>query len=111
MIPTLDVYKNDEWGQPKQSIDPKKKLEEYHRSYSQFIYSLFCRNKTAWGKASYDRFDELRAYSNGEQSTDRYKKWLIDDISDGTSSTVATDSFDSTPVSRVAKREGWYNMM
>lgn len=111
MIPTLDVYKNDEWGMPKQSIDPKKKLGEYHRQYSQFIYSLFVRGKCAWGSASYDKFTELRAYSNGQQSTEQYKTWLAGDLSDNKSSTVATDSFDSTPLSRVAKKGGWYSMI
>lgn len=111
MIPILSEYKDKEWGRPKQSIDPLKKQAEYHRQNSQFIYSLFTRNRCAWGNASYSRFDELRSYSMGEQSTDRYKKWLSNDLSTGESSTVAVDSFDSTPLSRVAKKEGWYNMM
>ena len=111
MIPILPDYKDREWAFPKQEINPDKKDAEYHKSWSQGIYSLFCRQKTAWSTNGQKNFQELRDYSNGEQSTDRYKKWLLNDINTGTDSTVAVDSFDSTPLSRVAKKEGWYNMM
>ena len=111
MIPVLSAYKDREWAFPKQNINPDKKDIEYHRSWNKGIYSLHCRKKTAWSEATQKNFQELRDYSNGEQSTDRYKKWLANDISTGTDSTVAIDSFDSTPLSRVAKKEGWYNMI
>ena len=111
MIPILPDYKDREWAFPKQEINPDKKDAEYHKSWSQGIYSLFCRQKTAWSTNGQKNFQELRDYSNGEQSTDRYKKWLVNDLNTGADSTVAIDSFDSTPVSRIAKKEGWLSMM
>ena len=111
MIPVLSAYKDREWAFPKQNINPDKKDIEYHRSWSKGIYSLYCRKKTAWSEATQKNFQELRDYSNGEQSTDRYKKWLVNDLNTGADSTVAIDSFDSTPVSRIAKKEGWLSMM
>ena len=111
MIPVIDAYKDREWAFPKQEIDPNKKDAAYHRSWAKGIYSLFCRQKTSWNADRQKNFQELRDYSNGEQSTDRYKKWLVNDLSTGESSTVAVDSFDSTPISRTAKKNGWYNMM
>lgn len=111
MIPVVNAYKDGSWAFGRQDIDPSKKNAEYHTTNARAIYSLFCRNRTAWGATTYDKFDELRAYSRGEQSVDRYKTFLLNDSSDSTSSTVAVDSFDSLPLTRVAKREGWYNML
>lgn len=112
MIPIINKYKDDDFAFPRQNINPTKKGLEYHRKGAEAIYSLFCRNKTAWGVDGYNRFEELRLYSLGKQSTDRYKTWLSQDLSStGQPSTVAVDSFDSTPLSRIARKEGWLNVL
>ncbi len=111
MFSTLKEYKDKEWYAPKQNINPAEKLADYHKRYSQFIYSLLCRNKTAWGVIGFDRFNTLRLYSLGKQDTDQYKTFLTSDITTSTNSTIALDSFDSTPLAREAKRSGWYNMI
>jgi hypothetical protein len=111
MIPILDSYRDGAWAFERQEIDPKTKDADYHTKNAKAIYSLFCQNKTSWGISTYSKFDELRMYSRGEQSVDRYKTFLLNDTSDNTSSTVAVDSFDSLPLTRVAKKEGWYNML
>jgi len=111
MIPVLSAYKDGSWAFPRQDIDPSKKDAEYHTTNAKAIYSLFCRNRTAWGATTYDKFNELRAYSCGEQDVDKYKTWLISDESSSTSSTVAVDSFDSLPLTRTARREGWFNAL
>ncbi len=110
MFPIIQEYKDKEWSAPKQAINPADKKGDYHRSYSQFIYSLFAKNRTSWGQNGYDKFNTLRLYSLGKQPTDQYKTQLTNDSNVGTSSTVAVDSFDSTPLSRVAKKEGWLNV-
>ena len=111
MFPALEAYKSDDWGQPKQTINPKDKKGDYHKQYSQYIYSLYCKNKTSWGANGASNFERLRLYSTGNQDTDQYKTWLSNDVSTGQPSTVAVDSFDSTPLSRVSRKEGWYNMI
>lgn len=111
MIQVPEKYKSGEYAFPRTDINPDKKDGEYCKNWATAIFALYARNRTAWGANAYDKFQELRDYSNGLQSTDRYKKWLLNDIGTGADSTVAVDSFDSLPISRVAKREGWYNVM
>jgi len=111
MIPIIDdSYRNKEWAFPPRDVDPKKKRSEYNRQNAQAIYSLFTRNKMSWGIEMFKRFGELRDYSNGQQSVDRYKSWLMNDINDN-GTAVSIDSFDQLPLLRVAKRGGWYNIM
>jgi hypothetical protein len=109
MIPIVEDYKNKEIGFPDRSIDPKKKKAEYCRRFNEAIYSLYCRNRTAFSSATYSEFDELRSYSNGTQSTDKYKGWLSSDT-ESVDSTVAT-AWDDLPLTRESKRSGWYNLL
>jgi hypothetical protein len=109
MFPVLQAYKDKEWSAPKQGINPAEKQAEYHRKQSQFIYSLFCRNKTAFTSDSYSQFERLRLYSIGKQDVEQYKTSLSGDSLTNSTSNVAVDSFDSTPLSRISRKEGWYN--
>jgi hypothetical protein len=109
--PTLDNYKNFEWAFPSRDIDPKKKGAEYCQRNAQAIYSLFCRNKMNWTIGDYRHFNTLRDYSRGEQSVDKYKSFLLNDLNDSGTPAIAADSFDSLPISRVAKRQGWWNVL
>jgi hypothetical protein len=110
MIPVLIEYSNSEWGFPSKDVDPKKKDHEYHRKHCQGIYSLFLRNKTSWGITGYKDFAIARDYSRGEQDVNQYKAWLLNqNMEDGSSANV--DVFDDTPIGRIAKREGWMNIM
>ena len=109
-IPRLEQYASKEWAFPNRSIDPKKKTALYCKAWNEGIYSLFCRGKTAWDFNGYDNFAELRAYSCGTQSVERYKSFLTtsdDTTTDSTSASV----FDDTPLSRESKRSGWYNIL
>ena len=56
----------------------------------------------------YNKFIHFRAYSTGNQSTDRYKVWAVNDFSTSGSSTqpVALDTFDDLPLTRLAKKYG-----
>lgn len=111
IVPSLGAYKDFEWAFPKRDINPKDKQADYCRRNAEAIYSLFCRNKLSWGQDTWNHFSVLRAYSRGEQDTSQYKSWLTNDISDSNNTSIATDSFDSLPLSRIAKRQGWYNVM
>lgn len=108
MIPNISKYSNREYGFPNRSIDPKKKGKDYCRQWSEGVYSLFLRGKTAWGFSMYDKFQQDRDYSNGLQDIEQYKTWLLGE-SDTDSTTNGT--WDSLPLTRTAKREGWYNVL
>jgi len=110
MIPVIANYKDTEFPFPSRDIDPKQKGDKYCKSNAQAIYSLYCRAKTAWSADYQQEFNELRDYSRGEQNTDRYKSWLLDET-DVTNSNVSLSTFDDTPLGRVSKREGWANVM
>jgi hypothetical protein len=111
MITILDKYKSEgEFSFPNRDIDPKLKNAEYDRKNAEAIYSLYCKNQCAWGSAQASNFTTNRLYSTGNQDIEQYKSWLLNDSSDDGTTAVA-DSFDSTPLSRVAKREGWYNLI
>ncbi len=107
-LPILPNYRDGNKPFPDRDIDPKKKDAAYCAQWAQAIYSLFTQNKTAWATWMYDEFSELRAYSCGEQSVEKYKTWLTSsDSSDATNDIT----FDDTALSRVSKREGWYNIL
>ncbi len=111
MLPILSQYKDNEYFRPNGNINPQTKDSEYHKRWAQYVYSLWMRNACAWGVDGYNRFAELRAYSTGKQDITKYQTWLSSEVSTNQSSTIAVDSFDSTPLSRISKREGWLNML
>lgn len=110
MIPTITAYQNNEFGFPRKDCPPETKKSDYHQKCCVAIYSLYLRNRTAWNLAGYNDFQELRDYSRGEQSTDRYKTWLLNNGSETTDNT-SISSFDDTPIGKVSKREGWGNVL
>lgn len=110
MLDVDEKYKGEGYAFPSHDIDPKLKHGDYLRNHAESIYSLFLRNNCSWGVSDIDRFSENRLYSRGEQSIDSYKSWFLNDLSTD-SSTSSSDDFDSTPLSRVSKREGWANIL
>lgn len=110
MITPLDKYKSEgEFDFPSRDIDPKLKDSVYDRKNNEAIYSMYLRNQCSWGINESNNFATNRAYSRGQQSTDQYKEWLLNDVSDDTSTGVT--SFDDTPIGRVSRREGWANIL
>lgn len=85
---------------PDRDINPKKKDEDYHRRWTQAIYSKFQKNRTMWGPGTQNYWDILRSYGDGRQDTDIYKSYLTGDSDD-------TDVFSATALGRVAKRKGF----
>ena len=114
MIPVDPKYKEGIWDFPSKDIDPKLKGDKYCMQNGIAIYSLFCRNMTAWGFNEVKKFTTNRSYSTGSQDVDQYKSWLLNNETEdsGSSTTpVSVDSWDSMPLSRVSKREGWANIL
>lgn len=96
---------------PSRDIDPDKKDEQYHKMWAEAIYSLWLNNKTAWGYdwaniSSY--FRDLRLLASGNQDPNQYKSFLT-----GVSPSQQTDAgvYDESPLTKKAKREGWYNLL
>jgi hypothetical protein len=90
---------------PDRSINPALKGEAYCREWSKFIYSAFINDRTSWGASSFSHANLMRLYANGEQPVDLYQNSLLGEPS------TSTLPLNEMPISRVAKREGWYNIM
>ena len=96
---------------PSRDIDPDLKDEQYHKQWAEAIYAMWLQNKTAWG---YDfvnmnsYFKDLRLLASGNQDPSQYKSFLT-----GVSPTTQTDAgiYDESPLTKKAKREGWYNLL
>lgn len=62
---------------PNDDIDPKQKLlAKFNLDWAKAIYGLYCNNRAAIGIDDHKRFAELTRYSEGRQSTDRYRNIL-----------------------------------
>jgi len=108
IIANVAKYKSSQYQFPDRRIDPRKKGKEYCRKNAEAIYALYLRGKTAFPQDSQNTFNELRLYANGQQSRDQYKSWLLQDNSENSS---GAGTWDDTVLNRVAKREGWYNVL
>lgn len=105
----IDKYK-DGYSFPARDIDPAKKGNDYCRQNAEAIYSLYLNDKTAWGYGRFSHFDTLRRYSAGRQDVDQYKTFLLNTQTTDSNSTTYT-SYDDLPISKMAKRMGWYNVL
>ena len=107
----VEKYANKQTVFPSRDIDPSQKNEEYHKLWAESIYSLWLQNKTAWGYdmvngSSY--FRDLRLLASGNQDPNQYKSFLI-----GATPKEQQDAgiADDSPLTKRAKREGWYNLL
>jgi hypothetical protein len=106
-------YKQDEESKelfpfPNRDMNPAAKDALYHKKWAEAIYSIYLSSKASWGVLEHNRFARQRAYSLGEQSTEKYKKFLLDEERGEDDSSL---TIDDMPISRVAKREGWLNVL
>lgn len=93
---------------PNRDIDPKLKDEQYHKGFGEAIYSLWLNNKTAWGYGHQSFFKDMRLLASGNQDPNQYKSFLTGvSVKDQETAGV----FDDSPLSKKAKREGWYNLL
>jgi hypothetical protein len=111
MIPVIDSYKsNGENGRPSTDINPKEKGDKYGLAWSKFIYGLYCSNQTSWGNTDANRFNTNRLYSRGEQPTDQYKNFLLNEVNDTSDSTTSVTSWDDVQSTARSRRMGWSNI-
>ena len=93
---------------PNRDINPKLKDAAYNKKWSEAIYSIFISNRASWGIGEHNSFVKQRTYALGQQSTDRYKSFLLDEQQrDGDD----VSSTEDLPLTRVARREGWLNVL
>ena len=109
MIRISDSYKEGTYDAPSTEINPALKDATYCKKWAEKIYSLYVKNKTHWGSDAYSEWNILRQYSVGQQNTDKYKTFLLEDSSALTNQSVTT--VNSTPLGRIAARQGWINVL
>lgn len=103
-----DNDSTETWPFPNRDQNPAGKDAAYHRKFSEAIYSIFLSSRSAWDLGESSNFAKQRSYAEGKQSTDRYKNFLLDtEQQDG----EAIASTDDMPISRVARKEGWLNVL
>ena len=91
---------------PDRSINPELKDENYHREWAKFIYSAFVSDRTSWGASAFSHINLMRLYANGEQPVDIYQNSMLGEPAETNGGQLA-----DMPISRVAKREGWLNVL
>ncbi len=96
---------------PDRSIKPEKKTSrEYTKAIGEAIYSRVVQNKTSVSSSARTLYQELREYGKGEQSEDKYKRYLMGVVStDASASVTAIDG--SWTGNRTQERKGWYNVL
>lgn len=104
-----DKYKEG-YACPNMEETPEKdkQLPEYNRKISEWLYSLYTRDKTEISSDTIAKIDTLRAYADGKQSSEPYKEYFS-----GTGS-QPTDPIQTTPdnLTQVNDyfRKGWMNI-
>ena len=104
-----DKYRGRNTTFPDRSIDPALKDAEYCRRYAEAIYSMFIGDRTSWGVSAFSHMNLMRLYAIGQQPVDQYQRILLDEDRDEPQAN--TRGLADMPISRVAKREGWYNVL
>jgi hypothetical protein len=96
---------------PDRSITPEKKTSRaYSKSVAEAIYSRFLKNKTAVSSSTRTLYQELRDYGKGEQSEDKYKRYLMG-VAQQDASQPITSVDGSWTENRSQERKGWMNVL
>ena len=91
---------------PDRSIDPALKGADYYMGWAKAIYSIFLNDRTSWGASAFSHDNLLRLYANGQQPVDVYQNSLLGEpVNDNNL------QLNDLPISKVARREGWYNVL
>ena len=88
----FDTYSKDSYQFPKDDIDPAKKGKEWCKAYSEAILSNYYRGLCATTFDTRNKYFLLRSYSNGRQSSAKYKNFYLGNEVQG------------------EEREGWMNV-
>jgi len=62
---------------PPSSVTPEEKGKDYHMKWAEKIYTLFQAGKTWIPNALYSNIDYYRSYSDGRQSMEEVKDWVL----------------------------------
>jgi len=73
---SLPNYKNNVLGFPDDFLNPLKKGENWYLDYCKAIYSEYLRDNSALEFSHLEFMEELRAYGDGRQDPDKYKRLL-----------------------------------
>jgi hypothetical protein len=111
MLPQFLESNSYEYNFPSRDINPDEKGTQYCLNNARSVYSLFLRSKTAWGIVGQKDFFTCRQYSRGEQNVEQYQSWLLNEDPNNGNDSSSSLSFDDTAVGKIAKREGWQNIM
>jgi hypothetical protein len=109
MIRYIEDYKDKHTPPPDRDINPASKGDKYNREWATYVYSLWAKNRTAWGYDSVEKFKTFRRYAKGKQDVEKYKSFLLDDSSKLTGKDV--QDVVNTPLGRMANRQGWVNVL
>jgi hypothetical protein len=75
------------------------------RSYLLHILKL----RSFVGDNEHGEYERQRLYALGKQSVEKYKKYLLDEERDDEDGSYVSN--DDMPINRIAKREGWLNVL
>jgi hypothetical protein len=98
------IDKNGEF--PDRTIDPASKGDAYCMEWAKGIYTNFIGGRASWGVSDFGHMNDMRLYAMAAQSVAPYQKMLLDEDDDSPNTGI-----NDMPISRVAKREGWYNVL
>lgn len=73
---SLPTYKNNILGFPDDFLNPSKKNENWYLDYCKAIYSEHLNDNSAIEFSRSEFLEELRAYGDGRQDPDKYKRLL-----------------------------------
>jgi hypothetical protein len=94
---------------PNRDISSMEKDDLYHKKWAEAIYSIFLSSEASWGITEHGEYERQRLYALGKQSVEKYKKYLLDEERDDEDGSYV--SIDDMPINRIAKREGWLNVL
>lgn len=105
----IDKYVNGDYDFPNPDINPELKLKpDYNRRWAEAVYSMYASGNTAQGGFDgYSHFEQMEAYSNGNQDTMQYQAFFKTGDTDDSTTTV----WDDNSFTKEAKRAGLYSLL
>lgn len=108
-----DISGKEKIRYPNVRIKPENKENaEYHKKWSEKIYSLFINGSTWIPSSMYSKIDEYRSYSDGRQNMDIVKDWILGKApSDNSIENFTSDGYDTRSNETVeSRRKAWENI-
>jgi len=94
---------------PKHDIDPKEKEgKEFCLAFSKALFSRYVGDRTGVHYTDREKFDTLRAYGQGEQNPDKYKKWFGSEPGEGDDEAKSFININHEILSVAPKFKGYF---